>query len=240
MSQMHEATPPIGCNPIIFNHIPKAGGTSLIRFYESIFGKKKCFRHRKRDPLTDKHSPSIESLKKEEVERYMFFAGHFSYGYHALVGRSPFYIGVVRDPIERIVSDYFFNREAGRQDLKRIALQFTLDEYILDKLSNPKSNMSRSAQIEILTGEADCKNAMKVVGDQYLLACTTEQLDRCQRMLADLYARPDLSPVRANTTKSKPKSQVSDDVVAKVRNQCSEDYEFLWKIDEYFESFAWH
>lgn len=117
-----------GDEKIIFNHVPKAGGTSLIDFFRKVFGADRVFRHKNRDSKTDLYSPGIETLTEEELEHYQFFAGHFSYGNHTRFKTPVRYIGVVRDPWERAVSQYV--RARGPRAAREDANSRTLEEYI--------------------------------------------------------------------------------------------------------------
>lgn len=224
---------------IIFNHIPKAGGTSLIRFFESLFGSDLCFRHRTRNSKTDQYSPAITSLSADSLNTYRFFAGHFEYGNHRLLTSDYLYIGVVRDPMERIVSDYYFNKARGRQDLREMANRMDVNDYIKSKLSNPKSNMGTSSQIKMLTGTRDLDEAFRVIDDEYLVACTNNQLDRCQMMLADAYARDDLRPARANVRVERTSPTIEDGLVDELKERCAIDYQFIDAIARQFERVAW-
>ena len=121
---------------IIFNHTPKAGGQSIIYFFEQVFGRNRCFRHRARNMKTNQHTKGIEELSEDELENYYFFAGHFDYGHHHIIPGPTLYIGVVRDPLERLISDYFFNQKFGKPRLKALANQLSFEDYAWNKINS--------------------------------------------------------------------------------------------------------
>jgi hypothetical protein len=209
---------------LIFNHIPKAGGTSLIRFFEELYGNEYCYRHSARDPRTNTHTPPIDKLAPSERNKLKFLAGHFKYGKHKLFQKPYKYICVLRDPLERVVSDYYFNRESGRPDLQKIAMNHSLEEYIVMKMENPKSEMGRSAQIEYICGSQDLEVAMKILEQEYLLACTTTQLNEAMQRISEFFGVPHLEPKQANVTKKKGKSSIISDALA-------EEFKFRTSLD---------
>jgi len=186
---------------IIFNHVPKAGGTSLIHFFTEVFGKDRVFRHKARDSRTDTYSPGIEDLTREDRQKYWFIAGHFGYGNHKLFNRPVKYIGVIREPLERAFSHYHFLRKSGRRDLKEQALSMTFEEYLQYRLGLKSNNIVESSQISMLTGRNDFSAAKEIIQRDYLYCCATPQLNEMQKRLARHYQRPDLLPVTVNKTR---------------------------------------
>lgn len=222
---------------IIFNHIPKTGGTSLIAFFQSLLGKERCFRHSTRDGKTDTYSPPIESLPASRLAELGFVAGHFEYGHHKRFVAPVKYISVMRDPIERLVSDYNFNRKSGRKDLKALTNSMTLEEYVDYKIAQPKSTLTSSGQVQFMTRQQTAKEAKSVIRNRYLACCAVEQLDDMQRLLARLYDRPDLEPEKRNRSeKPAEKSVLSDGYQAILRERCKEDYLLLDWVTKRFEN----
>lgn len=85
---------------IIFLHIPKTGGTSLIDIMEQQYGTMS------RSPDSDFIDMS-EWVKFNEELNCKAVAGHFPYGIHELFA-DYHYITILRHPVERIVSLYYY------------------------------------------------------------------------------------------------------------------------------------
>lgn len=222
---------------IIFNHVPKAGGTSLIALFNEIFGPDRCWRHRARNAATGLYTPAINKMPTEELETYRFLAGHFDYGNHARFTTPSLYIGVMRDPYERVISDYFFNKSQGREDLMEQTNRMSLEEYILEKMALEKSRLVTSAQPLYLSGQPSAEEAIAIIEAHYLAVCTNEQLDEMQRMLARIYDRPDLAPVKTNITLAeKLDTEISAATRAKLDERFEEDYKLLSWVHRAFET----
>lgn len=91
---------------LLYVHIPKTGGTSLISILDSKFPERKIF------PL---HSPANENLfwafTPQELKQFRFVRGHYRFGpydesVYRHISQNPICITMLRDPIQRTVSSY--------------------------------------------------------------------------------------------------------------------------------------
>ncbi len=220
---------------IVFTHVSKAGGSSLFGLFNALLGSERCFRHFARDAKTGRFSRKIEEVPDQELNGFSFLGGHFDYGHHARLQGRVFYVGTMRDPIDRIISDFYFARSQGREQWKAEAREMTLDDYVQSKLANPNSRLVRSAQVEQLTGERTAEAAKKVIEEQYLVCCSLEQLDDMQRLLAGLYGKADVPPQRLNVTKAvKARPELAPETLETLHERCEEDYRLLaWVRDRF-------
>ncbi|MEQ8655206.1 MAG: sulfotransferase family 2 domain-containing protein [Kiloniellales bacterium] len=220
---------------IVFTHVSKAGGSSLFGLFDALLGPERCFRHFARDAKTGKFSRKIEDLQVEEVNAFNFLGGHFDYGHHARIAGRVFYIGTMRDPVDRIISSFYYLRLQGPEKLRAEAMSMTLNDYVQSKLEDPNSRIVRSSQVEQLTGEKTAEAAKAVIEEHYLACCSLEQLDAMQALLAGLYGKPEVTPFRLNVTKAvKAHPDLTLDTLETLHERFEEDYRLLaWVRDRF-------
>lgn len=95
---------------LLFLHIPRTAGTTLNRVVRLKVDSK-------REILVSAFRPSrswqqfvahARSLPPERLSRIRYFRGHFSFGIHEHLPKPARYITMLRDPVDRVLSSYFF------------------------------------------------------------------------------------------------------------------------------------
>jgi hypothetical protein len=86
-----------------FVHVPKTGGMTLhailTRQLRGIFAES-----------IDEAKAAIAALTEAEVAQLELIAGHVPYGVHEFIQRPVRYVTMLRDPVQRVVSHYWFVR----------------------------------------------------------------------------------------------------------------------------------
>jgi len=117
---------------VIFLHIPKTAGQTVHYFLEYLFGK-------------DNISPTrvnehLYKYSTQELQRYKVFSGHLDWCMLDFLSGKKFIFTVIRDPLDRILSFYFYLRKKAEtlpsSELKKpqnkglwAALNLPVDEY---------------------------------------------------------------------------------------------------------------
>jgi hypothetical protein len=120
--------------PVIFLHIPKTAGQSVHAFMEASFPKEEVCPARENVQLLGMSVPRLRG--------YRLFSGHLDWAQLDCVGGAPFIFTILRDPLDRIMSFYFF--------LRRQAQGLTLEE-----LHSPQRRGMRAA-LELSPDEYFC------------------------------------------------------------------------------------
>ena len=91
-----------GGQPLYFLHIPKTAGSTISHYLES---------HFRPDEVCPAGTwAAFLALPPEHLGRYRFFRGHFDASLLDLLPRRPAVVTMLRDPVERAVSEWMFMR----------------------------------------------------------------------------------------------------------------------------------
>ena len=91
---------------VIFLHIPKTAGTTLNRLIEWEYP---LFQMYSVDPVFFRWSAShLRQLPPQRLKRTLVFKGHMVFGLHEILPQPATYITVLRDPIDRVMSAFYF------------------------------------------------------------------------------------------------------------------------------------
>jgi Galactose-3-O-sulfotransferase len=93
---------------LIFLHVPKSAGTTLNRLIEWEYP---LFEMYSVDPVFFKWSRArLWRLPKRRLKRFRVFKGHMRFGLHEILPQPATYITVMREPIDRVISAFYFMR----------------------------------------------------------------------------------------------------------------------------------
>src|SRR5450432_99116 len=93
---------------VIFLHIPKTAGTTLNRLIEWEYKLSEMYSV---DPVLFLWSGAhLRKLSRSRLQRTRMFKGHMLFGLHEVLPQPATYITVLRDPVERVLSAFYFMR----------------------------------------------------------------------------------------------------------------------------------
>ena len=118
---------------LIFIHIHKTGGKSMSQVFEDVYGKSSTFRLNQN--VFRGLKPSEVNLRTLIPARTNVLSGHLPFPYlrQLVVEDKPRLVTWLRDPIERVISNYYWrlNLDRSKAVADEIAYtDMTLDEYI--------------------------------------------------------------------------------------------------------------
>ena len=96
---------------VIFMHVPKTAGTSLRHIVQSQFQPNHVFEFynlKTQPPKVRKGIEKYNNLTEARKKSIKFVSGHVGFGLHEFLSRPCTYITVLRDPVERVISYYYF------------------------------------------------------------------------------------------------------------------------------------
>ena len=124
-------------NVIVFSHVPKSAGTSLDASFKKLLGSDACLRLRMQkienvctsrahelavlaleqgfrsvSSLTRRHYLLPRRATMRQVRQASYLSGHFRIGEEPQSDRQPHYLSVVREPVDRFLSFYYYRIDA--------------------------------------------------------------------------------------------------------------------------------
>jgi hypothetical protein len=117
-------------NKFFFDHIPKTAGTSLNAAFEQMFPK-----YKRADQISNSHYLIMRQQDND------FIGGHFYFCPNEPLSSQHYYCTVLRDPVRRFISQYYFHRQIGESLLEQGAIG---DKHLTDiqVLSSLRLNIS--------------------------------------------------------------------------------------------------
>lgn len=153
----------------VFIHIPKTAGTSVCRLLsDSVFFKK----FRRLNPTRFTHPKDflrgVEDQLQEVINsgRYECVGGHFGFGAHPKLTRPQDYFVMLREPVDRVISEYYYMFQQGFYYKELIdSEKLTLGGY----LHHPETAYLNNLQTRLISG-VSYDSGDEVTEEMFLLA----------------------------------------------------------------------
>jgi hypothetical protein len=150
---------PASDEAVIFLHLPKTAGTTLNRLIEWEYPLSQMYSV---DPILFEWSAAhLRRLPKSRLRKTRMFKGHMLFGLHEVLPRPSTYITVLRDPVERVLSAFYYMRS---YKLHPLYWKFRHENWTIEQF------VERSTRDNV-----QCKI---IAGAKYHAPCTAEILEK--------------------------------------------------------------
>lgn len=245
---------------IVFIHIPKTGGTSFRKTLIEQFGLSHHFRvkeekfdrlnlfgldllhelHRNarggikrlRSRLSGERIREFKDMSEEERRSIKMLCGHARYGSFPETGRHPLHVSLVRDPTDRLSSEYYFLRQkledrasrwALTPPLKAMAERNDLDGFVQALRRLPDRRLWNT-QCQFLSRQQSFEATREKCEQICFLIATLEQMDRLYQELSAAAGIDEIAIERRNISRLRPERiELGDDARALVKEMYGED-----------------
>ncbi|MBD2147212.1 sulfotransferase family 2 domain-containing protein [Sphaerospermopsis sp. FACHB-1194] len=217
-----------------FLHIPKTGGVSIKNNLSRVLPKSSVYSITSNGDGVSGYFGYLSSLKKlEDYEQFYkdkirLVTGHYSFGLHESFGDRTFkYLSFVRDPIERVISLYFYIKTQPTHPLFSVVVDknLTLEQFALGSFHSEIENcqtkmLSGRKETDFLVGtepcaEIDLQRAIKHIESYFPVVGLTEKCDQSLSLINYNYGLNLVPGVKKNVTKYRPKITEIDQVTKK-------------------------
>jgi Sulfotransferase family len=152
---------------LIFLHLPKCAGTTLNRIIEWEYDPMRVFSI---DPIFFLWSyKKLNRWPTRRLGRMQVFKGHMPFGIHRRLPQPSTYITFLRDPVERVISAYFFARNYLLHPKHAWISKLSLEEYV-------KVSPNHNVQCKYISGQ-------DFVGDHHAGDCDERTLEMAKANL---------------------------------------------------------
>ena len=238
---------------LVFIHIPKTGGVSVSSTLIEAFGPDHCIglpqdmfeqiigsplheatiAARKRisavrQKFTGPKFKNIDQMSSEDRDNIHLIHGHIRLGSEPDTGREPLYVSLVRDPVDRIASQYWYLRSSmgwriPQDPSKRLVLGRSLDGYI-EALHKLGARHSWNQQCQYLAREQSFEAAREACESRFFCAMTFDQIAEFTNYICQA-ANRELVPVKhANQSSKRPRDTgISETAMAMMEDMYGED-----------------
>jgi hypothetical protein len=156
-----DLVPPIGSfwpRPLVFLHIPKAAGSTLQELIVRQYANARYYRF----TGDTRQWRDFPTLPEDERALYDVVFGHVHYGIHDHLPDPATYITMLRDPVDRVVSYFYYVLASPSHYLHRkvAGRGYTLEEFALTRISHELDNdqvrwLTDKHHFDVRIGEVD-------------------------------------------------------------------------------------
>jgi hypothetical protein len=217
---------------LMFVHIPKAAGMTLYRIIERQYSSRAVFFIDGQRVAED--AQRFLALSEAERGRYRCIVGHLHYGLHEYLTTPMRYITILREPLDRLVSHYYYAKSTPTNRLHGWikSENVDLEKYVLEGLpANGQTRMicgfTRENRLRYEDPNVDILGLAKAnLRERFAAFGLAERFDESMLLFQKALGWRNVYYVKVNVTGDRPaRDQVSPPVRKAIESYCALDFE---------------
>lgn len=199
---------PAAGEAVIFLHVPKTAGTTLNRLIEWEYPVLQMYSV---DPvLFTWSSKHLHHLSPRRLRSIRMFKGHMLFGLHKILPQPASYITVLREPVDRVLSAFYFMRTYKLHPLywKLRRENWTLEDFVhRSPRTNVQCKIIAGAEYEEPCTEEICAIAMANIDRHFSVVGLSERFEESLALMKLRYGWKLATYSSFNVTRTRPKKR---------------------------------
>lgn len=228
---------------LIFLHIPKAAGSTLHRIIARQYASDSiCSIDGLRVHESIAEFKQLPEAKRSEIK---VLKGHMRFGLHEYLPQPSTYITILRDPVERIISHYYYVRRSPEHYLyeqvtsRNMSLKDYICSGITKELNNSQTRLlcTKTALETYEQGSTKIlESAKKNLQEEFAVVGLAERFDETLILLKQNFKWNLPFYIKANTTKDRPlKNDISQETLKMIEKYNELDVELFEFVSKKFQ-----
>jgi hypothetical protein len=171
----------------------------------------------------------FKKISREEISKHDCIRGHMGFGFHKYFKGKIEYITVLREPVERVISFYYYILRTPDHYLYNVLnnSKMTFDEFVDSKLTHEIYNgqlrliasqdgLGTNFETKKEMDDTDLERAKTILKTHFAAVGTLDKFDLFLQLLQKIFHWSDITYTRRNVTESKLRSE---DIHSKTLNK---------------------